>query len=60
MAPFYFLIGVYLLQESNVKGQNHLIFAIMVAALTFIGLVVAIEVAADEIPSENDIVQEDT
>jgi len=42
------------------RGQNHLIFAIMVAALTFIGLVAAIETAADEIPSENDIVQEDT
>jgi hypothetical protein len=32
----------------------------MVAALTFIGLVAAIETAADEIPSENDIVQEGT
>jgi hypothetical protein len=42
------------------KGQNHVMLVIMVAMLTFIGLVVAIEAAADEIPSKNDIVQDDT
>jgi hypothetical protein len=43
-----------------VKGQNHVILVIMVAMLTFIGLVAAIEATADEIPSKIDIVQDDT